>query len=131
MTGRELISEIAKKKSQLETYDVKIEALRTLAEKSTSAVGPGTGRSTSGAKDDVYAKLIDLEREMYKIEAEYTKLTMELIEKITDSCSETTAKAMLYRYVYGMPQIEIAEELDLSERYVYQLLRVGRNAIDE
>lgn len=86
---------------------------------------------TKKKQDDVYVELMATAEDIEKKTAEAIKKQREL-QSLIDNLSDDTSKTILsLAYIDKMSMYEVMDEMKVSDRTYYRLLRVARKELDQ
>lgn len=125
---RRLLEGFVNGKHEAKALSERILALRSAAEKTTSAVSPLPRSGSTGRKDDIYAEIIELEQE-------YSARIKELHarEQLVFACVKRVENGMLRtllfeRYINGKTWEAVAEAIGYQSEY-WVRTALHRNAL--
>ena len=127
MTAHESLNRVRNGKYAYERLLDRIAYLTALSQRVTPILsGAPVGSTRHGQKDEPWAALADYKTTCEEQILQYVKDCRELEQELTCIKSERIRAAMLCRYVDVKTVERVAEELGITERNVYRLLKKGK-----
>lgn len=132
MNAKQYLKQLKWLKNLIDTKNEQIESLREIATKITPNYSsePVQTSSISNKVGNSVVKIVDLENELTVDVQKYTSLMQEIIHKIELIPDNELKLLLTYKYVNFNTWEQIAEKMDCSLRWVYELHQRGLAAFD-